>query len=115
MTLQASQAFASRLGYGLGRCVRFFLRDPNPAVRWMKRLVFFAALLFLSTHFFHWLAGTLLTVISMVLIVYAAAKGDFSVLDELAGTYAIEAPCGRDVFGARLDCWGRVEGEYPDD
>ena len=113
MSLQSSQGFAGRLGYGLGRCLRFFLRDPNPTIRWMKRLVFFASALFLSIHFFHWLAGALLTLISMVLIVYAMAKGDFSILEELAKAEERDAPYGRDVFGAKLDSWGGVEGEYP--
>ena len=115
MAFQATQGFARRLGYGLGRGVRFFLYDSNSIVRWTKRLVFIFALLILSTHFFEWLAGTLLTAISMVLIAVAIVKGDFSVVAEIAKSEAADAPYGRDVFGRRFDSWGNVEGEEPDE
>ncbi|NWA23906.1 hypothetical protein HX866_03285 [Pseudomonas gingeri] len=80
MTVQSSQGLASRLGYGLGRGVRFFLADENVVLRWTKRLVLFAAILFFSTVLFHWLAGAIMTMVSFGLILWAAVKGDASVL-----------------------------------
>ncbi len=82
MTVQTSQGPASRLGYGLGRGVRFFLADENVVLRWTKRLVLFAAILFFSTVIFHWLAGAIMTIVSFGLILFVLAKGDFSVLPE---------------------------------
>ena len=49
MTAYTSQTVASRLGYSLGRVVRFFLHDSNLVLRWFKRLTLLSVVLFLGT------------------------------------------------------------------
>ena len=51
MSSQTSKGLASRMGYGLGRAVRFMLADSNVALRWIKRTVFASVLIFIALWF----------------------------------------------------------------
>ncbi len=53
MTVHSSQGLASRLGFGLGRGVRFLLTDSNVALRWIKRTVLAGIALFFAVNFIH--------------------------------------------------------------
>ena len=48
MTAQTSQGVASRLGYGLGQAARLVWCSQNRTLRWVKRLVVAAVLLYFS-------------------------------------------------------------------
>lgn len=106
-----TKGFASRLGFGAGRALRFFMHDRNVVLRWVKRAFLGAALLLVLANSFSWILSTLLTVGCLGLALYALVKGD---ADVLKGVYSEDkdAPYGRDVFGRELDSWGHVEGEY---
>lgn len=77
MTTYTSQGLASRLGYGLGRVVRFFLHDQNPTLRWVKRLVLMSVILLFSIPLFSWITSVLMGVatIALFLLVMAKAEG----------------------------------------
>ncbi|PWU28674.1 hypothetical protein DK254_22985 [Pseudomonas sp. RW407] len=106
-----TKGFASHLGFGVGRTLRFFLSDRNVVLRWVKRGLFAAALLFVLANSFSWILSALLTVGCLSLALYALVKGDAGVLK---GVFSEDkdAPYGRDVFGRELDSWGHVDGEY---
>lgn len=52
MTAKTSQGVAGRFGYGLGRVVRLVWCSQRRTVRWVKRLVVAAMLLYLSADIF---------------------------------------------------------------
>lgn len=52
MTAQTSQGVASRLGYGLGQAARLVWCSQNRTLRWVKRLVVAAVLLYFSADIF---------------------------------------------------------------
>ncbi|MEB0205604.1 hypothetical protein [Pseudomonas sp. CCC3.1] len=62
MTTQSSQSFTGRLGYGLGRGVRFFLVDKNVALRWGKRAAFAGVIAILIAYAGSVLAGAVVTI-----------------------------------------------------
>lgn len=107
MTSAASMTFAHRLGRTVGCAVRFCLHDRSPKVRWVKRVVCVAPLLFLVVSNIGWILSTVLTAISVVAGIYAFSKIDSNKVDFFSED--IQAPYGRDVFGRPLDSWGKVE------
>lgn len=63
MTFQTTQGFASRLGYGLGRAVRFMLSDRNGPFRWIKRTVFAGVLIVIALRFGRDLVSALISML----------------------------------------------------
>lgn len=112
MTVQTSQGVASRLGYGLGRFVRFFLLDQNPTLRWVKRFALASVLLYLSVGLLNGIVSMFMAVLTIGLILLALIKGDFSMFKDIHKSDQKNAPYGRDVFGQELDSWGNVDGNY---
>ncbi|KES20041.1 MULTISPECIES: hypothetical protein [Pseudomonas] len=106
-----TKGFASRLGFGVGRTLRFFMNDRKVGLRWVKRAFLVTALLVVLVNSFSWLLGSLLTVGCLGLALYALVRGD---ADVLKGVFSEDkdAPYGRDVFGRELDSWGNIDGEY---
>ena len=76
MTTQTTQGFASRLGYGLGRCVRFFFHDQNPALRWVKRCALFILIAVLVAQTVTWFVSAFLSIVCFGLIIWALPKMD---------------------------------------
>lgn len=76
-----TKGFASRLGFGVGRTLRFFLNDRNVGLRWVKRGLLGAALLVVFLSSFSWLLGSLLTLGCLGLGLFTLVKGDGSLLD----------------------------------
>lgn len=76
MSFQASQGYASRLGYALGKGVRYFLQDRNPALRWIKRTGIFILAAALLAQVVSWLAGVALSIGCVGLIVWALSKAE---------------------------------------
>lgn len=52
MTARTSQGVANRLGYGLGQAARLVWCSQNRTLRWVKRLVVAAVLLYFSADIF---------------------------------------------------------------
>lgn len=75
MTTQTTQGLASRLGYGLGRCVYFCLNDTNVALRWIKRVVLAGLLLFVAFTFDRGLISGLVTLFIVGICLVALMKG----------------------------------------
>lgn len=76
MTAYTSQTVASRLGYGLGRVVRFFLHDSNLVLRWFKRLTLLSVVLFFSVPLLNWIIGMLTAVAFIATTTLIMAKVD---------------------------------------
>ncbi|WP_124305224.1 hypothetical protein [Pseudomonas chlororaphis] len=110
MTANTFSRLASRTGYALGRLVS----SGAPLQRWGVRAILGVAAAVLLLAFGSWLAAAGMTLFCIGLILFALAKGDFSVLRDLSESEERKAPYGRDVFGAELDCWGNVDGETPE-
>ncbi len=87
MTAYTSQTVASRLGYSLGRVVRFFMHDSNPLLRWSKRLALSTVLLVLSINLLSWLAGAVMGFLTIGFILFAMAKADLAVYPGARSTY----------------------------
>ena len=100
MATQSSQGVAARLGYGLGRGVRFFLFDRRASLQTLKRIIFFGMLLFCFFQVFSWFIGASLSIVSFGLILLALAKGDFSTLEKQSkGAYDEEDGYRYGLFG----------------
>lgn len=79
MSVQTTQGLASRLGYGLGRGVRFILTDPNVVRRWVKRGFFAVFLLFVAFNFGRDLVGGFITLTILVVAVVAFMRVSSSI------------------------------------
>lgn len=77
MTTQTSQGVAGRLGYGLGRGVRFFLYDQNSTLRWVKRLILVSMVMFLSLSLASWFVGAFMGLLTIGLVFFVLSKGEF--------------------------------------
>lgn len=86
-----TKGFASRLGFGVGRTLRFFMNDRNVGLRWVKRAFLVTALLVVLVNSFSWLLGSLLTIGCLGLALFALVKGDGSLLDGSAIAECSEA------------------------
>lgn len=99
-----TKGFASRLGFGVGRTLRFFLNDRNAALRWVKRAVLGAALLLVLVNSFSWLLGSLLTLGCLGLALYALVKGDGGLLPRQVGTGWRYGPQGYGYYDMYGNC-----------
>lgn len=83
MITNTSQGVASRIGYGLGRCVRFCLHDQNPKVRWAKRLALMFLAVYFSADIFNFVGQIFIAVLTFSLILLAFVKGDASIFKDV--------------------------------
>ena len=114
MATQSSQSFAARLGYGLGRGVRFFLVDENVVVRWVKRCGLAILLLFVTFNLPLNFAGELITV--LVVGVAAALLTRVSASKKFTDDKGVDLTChpsiprnGKDGYGY-YDSYGNFRG-----
>lgn len=84
MATSKQLGLANRLGYGIGRIIRFFLVDSNSLLRWAKRAVLLVLLTAVAVQFLSWFAGSVLSVISFGLILFVLAKGDLSPMTQVS-------------------------------
>lgn len=84
MATSRQPGVANRLGYSIGRVIRFFLVDSNSLLRWVKRAVLLALLTAVAVQFLSWVAGAVLSLISFGLILFVLAKGDLSPMAQVS-------------------------------
>jgi len=84
MATPKQSGLANRLGYCIGRVIRFFLVDSNSLLRWVKRAVLLILLTLVAVQFFSWFAGAVLSVISFGLILFVLARGDLSPIAQVS-------------------------------
>lgn len=99
-----TKGFASRLGFGVGRTLRFFMNDRNVVLRWVKRALLGTALLLVLVNSFSWILGSLLTVGCLGLAVFAFVNGDGSLL---GGSSSAECSATEDDYAVHPN-----RGEY---
>ncbi|WP_281687531.1 hypothetical protein [Pseudomonas citronellolis] len=120
-----TKGFASRLGSGAGRALRFFMHDRNVVLRWMKRASLAAVLLLVLVNSVSWLVSVaiwggiiLLAVYGMSIPGHAWSNGDLRVIHEEIERHRLEskgfnrdvfAPYGRDAMGRILNSSGNVD------
>lgn len=111
MATSRQSGLANRLGYSLGRVIRFFLVDSNSLLRWFKRAVLLILLTAVAVQFLSWFAGSVLSLTSFGLILFVLARGDISPIghvcegmreDENGYRYGL-AGYGYYVNGERID------------
>lgn len=114
MATQSSQSFAARLGYGLGRGMRFFLVDENVVLRWVKRCGLAILLLFVTFNFPLSFAGELIAV--LVVGVAAALLTRVSASKKFTDDKGVDLSChpsiprnGKDGYGY-YDSYGNFRG-----
>lgn len=78
MATQSSQSFATRLGYGLGRGVRFFLLDESVMLRWVKRTVLVGVIVIFIAYAGNVIMGAAITVGVIFLSVSLLSKLNYS-------------------------------------
>ena len=91
MAFQATQGFASRLGYAVGVGARVFLNDRNPRLKWIKRSIALAVIAVLIAKNAYWIAGTLLSLGSAGLVIWALSKSPET--GSWAGYSRVETEC----------------------
>ncbi|WP_278939355.1 hypothetical protein [Pseudomonas helleri] len=74
MATQSSQSVAARLGYGLGRGVRFFVVDENVVLRWIKRTILIGLIVIFIAFVGSVMMGAVITVGVMFLSVSLMSK-----------------------------------------
>jgi hypothetical protein len=84
MATSRQSGLANRLGYSIGRVIRFFLVDSNSLRRWVKRAVLLVLLTAGAVQFLSWFAGAVLSLISFGLILFVLAKGDLSPMAQVS-------------------------------
>ncbi|HHQ2632919.1 hypothetical protein [Pseudomonas aeruginosa] len=75
MNAHANKGFASRVGYGLGTFVRYFLYDARPVLAWVKRAAFFSVIALFLSFSFSWLASALMSVLLVVMLLFLIVHG----------------------------------------
>ncbi|MGU1044163.1 hypothetical protein ACSEUJ_00840 [Pseudomonas aeruginosa] len=78
MNAHANKGFASRVGYGLGTFVRYFLYDVRPVLAWVKRAAFFSVIALFLSFSFSWIASVLVSVLLVGMVLFLIAKGGVS-------------------------------------
>ncbi|MFJ2456537.1 hypothetical protein ACIOWK_33365 [Pseudomonas protegens] len=79
MAERTSKPIPARLGFALGVCARFLLRDANPLFRWVKRFALIVGATFVFSSAFTWFVSSLLSVMCIALLGLAVTKADFSI------------------------------------
>lgn len=78
MVINTAHGLARRLGFGLGRVVRFFIVDESPALRWSKRVVFTGLIAALLTYFGSGILSVVVILLVSVLVASMLAKSSGS-------------------------------------